>query len=100
MIKDRKPLSMIEATEYLKGKGSNIEIASFVKKFSKLNLKEAKELRKKLEGLNLMKMNEEYTSKVIDTLPESLEDINKVFVGLSLDEEETKKVLDVVKEFK
>ncbi len=100
MIKDRKPLSMIEATEYLKGKGSTIEIASFVKKFSKLNLKEAKELRKKIESLNLMKMNEEYISKIIDTLPENLEDLNKVFVGLSLDDEEAKKTLEVVKEFK
>ena len=32
--------------------------------------------------------------------PEDKEDLNKIFVGISLDEDETKKILDTVKTFK
>jgi DNA-directed RNA polymerase subunit F len=100
MIKDATPLSMAESTEYFKGKDGGTEISGFVKKFSKLNVKEAKELRKRLKGLDLMKIDEKHTSKIIDVLPENNEELAKVFVGISLDEEESKKVLDLIKEFK
>jgi len=37
--------------------------------------------------------------KIIDLLPENQEDLNKI-VDISLDENETKKILETVKEFK
>ncbi len=101
MIKNNKPLSMAETTEYLKRmKDEGKEMKGFIKKFVKLKAKDAKEMRKKLEALDLVKLNEEYTSKIIDILPENDEELNKIFVGGGLDEEETKKILDIVKEFK
>ena len=33
-------------------------------------------------------------------MPEDKEDLNKIFIGMGLDEDETKKILNVVKEFK
>ena len=99
MIKDAKSLSMVEALEYV-GKDSKADIHGFVKKFSKLTPKDTKELKKKLIELNLMKMDGKHISKIIDFLPENNEELNKIFVGISLDEEECQKILPIVKEFK
>lgn len=96
MIKNNKPLSMAESTEYIE-KESNAMI--FIKKFNVISIKDAKELRKKLEDLNLIKMNDFHISKIIDLVPEKAEEINKIFIDVGLDENETKKILDVVKEF-
>jgi DNA-directed RNA polymerase subunit F len=96
MIKSNKPLSMAESTEYLE-KESNAMI--FIKKFSTLSAKDAKEMRKKLEDLKLIKMNDSNISKIIDLVPERAEEVNKIFIDVGLDENETKKILDVVKEF-
>jgi len=92
MIKNTTPLSMAESMEYIE--------KEFIKKFVKITPKEAKELRKKLEALNIIKLNDTNISKIIDILPEKAEEINKIFVDISLDENETKRILDTVKEFK
>lgn len=92
---------MAESKEYIKDDSENEEVMnSFIKKFIKLKPAEAKELRQKLEALDLMKMREEYVAKIIDLLPDNQEDLNKIFNDTGLDEDETKKILDTVKEFK
>lgn len=98
MIIDNQTLSMAEVLEYAKDKESNI--VQFIKKFTKFTPKEAKEIRGKLEGLELMKIKPEHISKIIDLVPENQEDLNKIFAGVSLDEDESKKILDTIKEFK
>ncbi|MBU0958887.1 MAG: hypothetical protein KKB31_02970 [Nanoarchaeota archaeon] len=100
MIKNETPLSLAEATEYSQGKESKINLKAFSKKFTKLSAKDGKELRAKLEGLDLMKLDEKSIGKIIDILPENQEDLGKIFIGIGLDDEETKKVLDLVKEYK
>jgi DNA-directed RNA polymerase subunit F len=101
MIKNSTPLSMAESVEYLSSdKDTEKNTKEFIKKFVKINPKEAKELRKKLSELNLVKMNEINICKLIDFLPERAEEVNKIFVDASLDENETKKILDTIKEFK
>ncbi len=101
MIKNTEVLSMPEATEYVsKDKESNSEITGFIKKFSKLKLKEAKELKEKIRKLDLMKINEKHISKIIDILPENAEELNKIFTDVGLNEDETNKILETVKEFK
>ena len=100
MIKNNEPLSMAEAKEYVdKAEESNAEIKAFIKKFTKLKPKEAKELRKKLKDLDLMKLRTEQIVKITDLLPENQEDLNKI-VDISLDEDETKKILETIKEYK
>lgn len=100
MINSNVPLSMSESLEYL---SKDIELEKnakeFIKRFVKLNPKEAKELRKKLVELNLVKMKNEDICKLIDILPERPEEVNKIFVDVSLDEDEIKKILDTIKEF-
>ena len=101
MIKNSIPLSMAESIEYIeKEKKSENPARDFIKKFVKISPKEAKELRKKLEELKIMKINEINISKLIDILPEKAEEVNKIFTDVGLDEDETKKILDTIKEFK
>ena len=97
MIKNSEPLSTAEILEYVE---KNSEESKFVKNFTKLTFKEAKELKRKLENLGLMKIKSPEIVKVIDLMPEDKEDLNKIFVGTSLNEDETKKILDALKEFK
>ena len=90
---------MIEVAEYIKDDENAVELLKFIKKFEKIDFKKAKELEKKIEELNFMKIKQEQLSKIIDVMPETAEDLNKIFVDISLDENETQKILDTVKEF-
>jgi len=101
MIKNNSPVSMSEALEYMKeDKSSDTDGVGFIKKFVILKAKDAKELRKKIQELDFMKIREEHISKIIDLLPESVEELNKIFIDVGLDEDESKKILEIVKEFK
>ncbi len=101
MIKNSEPLSMAEVLEYIKkGEETETDVIGFIKKFNKLKAKEAKELRQEIEFLNILKIKPEYSVKIADLLPESSEELNKIFVDVSLDEDETKKILDTIKKFK
>lgn len=97
MIKNTTPLSMAESSEYLE-KGDDTLV--FIKKFTSLKSEKAKELRKKLQDLGNIKINEMHISKVIDVLPEKAEEVNKIFTDVGLDEDETKKILEIVKEYR
>ena len=97
MILERKPMSMSEANEFV---DKDSETKGFIKKFVTLKLEDAKKLREKLVGLDLLKIKEEHIAKLIDFLPDNSEDINKIFSDVSLDEDEAKKILDTIKEFK
>jgi DNA-directed RNA polymerase subunit F len=101
MIRNNEPLSMAEISEYVKKNEENgTEIMTFIKKFSKLKPKEAEELRKEIENLNIIKIKPENIVKIIDILPETPEELNKIFTDVSLDEDETTKILETIKKFK
>mgnify|MGYP001586352267 CR=1 FL=1 len=97
MIIKSNPLSASESKEYLGKEQENLKI--FISKFTRLNAKQAKDFRGKLETLNLMKMNPRHISKIIDIMPVNLGEINKIFTDVSLDENEANKILNVVKQF-
>lgn len=101
MIKKTEILSLPEVTEYLmEDKEKNSELIAFIKKFNELKPKEAKELRKKLNELGIIKIREEQASKIIDVFPDSAEDLGKIFMDMGLNEDEKKRVLDTIKEYK
>jgi len=101
MILHREPLSMVEIGKYLnKDEETSQEVSGFVKKFVSLDAKDAKELKQKLKRLNLMKIKPEHIVKILDLMPETAENLNKIFNDVGLDEDETKKILETVKEFK
>jgi len=87
---------MAESFEYVK----DAEVKSFIKKFTKLNEKKAKELKEKLIQLDFMKLNEKNISKLIDLLPEKKDEILKILPDSNLDENETNTILSKIKEYK
>ena len=101
MIINRKPLSMIEALKYIKKEESEeTDVIGFIKKFSKMKKEKAEALQKNLTGLELLKVRDEHITKIIDLMPESAEELNKIFVDVNLDDEEAKKILNTIKETK
>jgi len=100
MIKNNQPLSMAEVIGYVKKDGSETDLVGFIKKFNELKVKEAKELKEEIEKLMEIKIKPEDITKLIDLLPETPEELNKIFVDVSLDDDETKKILETIKKFK
>ena len=101
MILNNEPLSMAESLEYVKDKeAGDTELVGFVKKFVKLKPAEGKEMRKKINELNNLKIKPYHVSKIIDILPENKEDLNNIFIDIGLDEDESNKILDVVKKYR
>ncbi|HEB46856.1 hypothetical protein LCGC14_2162820 [marine sediment metagenome] len=101
MIISRKHLSMTESLEYVGDKkDSEVEVRKFIKKFVKMKPEKVREIRKKLEELDLIKMKSEYIVKIIDLMPENSESLNKIFTDISLNEDETKKILETIEEFR
>lgn len=101
MIISRKHLSMTESLEYVGDKkDSEVEVRKFIKKFVKMKPEKAGEIREKLKELDLIKMKSEYVVKIIDLMPENSESLNKIFTDVSLNEDETKKILETIEEFR
>ena len=78
----------------------NFRIQRENKKFIKLKPKEAKELRKEIEGLDNHKIKQEHIVKIVDFLPEDASDLNKIFTDISLDDNEIKQVTEIVAKYK
>lgn len=98
MITERKPISMAEAEQYLKEDES--DLIGFIRKFTTISSKDSEEMRKEIEALDNMKLKPEHIVKIIDTLPENSEDLNKIFSDLSLDENEANQIFEIVKKYK
>jgi DNA-directed RNA polymerase subunit F len=98
MIKEIEPLSMIEAIKIAGDMGRAEELGKFVKKFSKKGM-DFKALKSDLEALKILKLNSEHISKIIDILPDTAIDLNKIVVDVGLDEKEINGVLETVKKY-
>lgn len=103
MIKERKPLNMYEVKEIiedLKETDKSAEIKAFIKKFSKTTPEKAKKLKEDLDALGLIKLKESDIVNIVDILPENAVELNKIFTEISLDADETNKILDTIKKNK
>ncbi len=103
MIRERESKSLIEVKEILAGmeKSEKVkELEVFIKKFIKMDKKSGEEIKKELEGLGLLKLKREHIVKIMDLLPEDAEDLNKIFTDISLDTNETQKILETIKKYK
>ena len=80
-------------------KTDNKELEGFIKKFVGKNVKDIEKLKSELRGLGSIKIKEEHIIKVVDFLPEDSADLNKIFIDVSLDEDEKNKILGIVKQY-
>ncbi|MEM4271464.1 MAG: hypothetical protein QXO70_05235 [Candidatus Pacearchaeota archaeon] len=99
MIKELTPLSFAEVQEYLKNSESNKEFLSHLKKFSKINVEDAKKLKEELTNLNIVKLNKEHLVKIIDFLPEDKDAVISIVSDAGLDDNEINLILDIVKKY-
>lgn len=100
MIKEKQALNIQEANDVLGGLKETDKIKdtkAFIKKFSKINSTKAKKLKEEIEKLNLLKLKQKDIAKIIDILPEDATELNKIFTEVTLDADETSKILDTVK---
>ena len=75
------------------------KMKKFIKQFVKMDVKKAVEMKTELKGLDLIKLKDEHIVKIVDFMPDSAADLNKVMVDVSLDQEEVNKILDVVRKY-
>ncbi len=100
MILDRQALNLAEVEEILKDiedSPKKEEMQVYLKKFLKLKPEKAKKMKEELESLGIIKIKNEHLVKIINLVPEDASDLNKIFVDLSLTEDETNKILEVIK---
>lgn len=95
-----KPLTLVETKKLIEDNQGKEEVAEYLKKFIKLKSKDVEEMRKELESLDNHKVRPEYIVKVIDFLPQTSSEVNKIFTDISLDENEIKQIIDIVKKYK
>lgn len=99
VIKEEKPLTLSEVYDLVGDNERAEEIKKFLKNFVKIDSAKAKEMKEDLGKLDLIKLKETHLIKIIDFMPENSSELNKVLTDVSLDEDETSKVLDVVKKY-
>ena len=100
MILERIPLNMNEVEEINKDlveSDKKQEIELYLKKFLKTKSDKAGKIKGGLEKLDLLKMKREHIVKIVDLLPEDVSDLNKIFTDVSLNEDETKKIFEIIK---
>lgn len=88
---------MGEVFEQVKDEEGKEILVKYLKKFNKASKEEAKKIREGMVELNNPKVKEYHIAKVIDFLPDTSEEINKIFIDSNLNEEETNKIIEIVK---
>ncbi len=99
MIKEQIPLTYSEVVTLIGDGEKATKIKEFVKEFYDLKPEKAKALKEELIGLKLIKLRDENIVNIVNFLPSDASDLMKVLPGVSLDQEETSKILDVVKKY-
>lgn len=103
MILDRTPLNMNEVEEIIKeiaDSEKKQEMELFLKKFLKAKSGRGKKIKEELEKLDSIKIKRDHIVKIVDLLPEDVSDLNKIFIDVSLNEDENNKILEIVKNSK
>jgi len=99
MIIKQKPLTLAEVGEIIGKDEEKKQMLSYLKKFSKLSKDKADSMAKDLRCLDNLKVKEEHIAKIVDLLPKDAEDLNKIFTDVSLSEEESNAILEIVKKY-
>ena len=97
MINKMKPLCLAEVKNLIGDMDDRKELNDYIKKFGNLSKEDSLKLGDEIRGLDNMKIKEENIVKIVDFVPKTAEELNKIFTDVSLDEEECNKILEIVK---
>ncbi len=98
MILNRQPLSLAEVKYYIKDSEEK-KIVDYLKKFSNLDSKKASKIVEEIKALVNLKIKDEHIVKIIDFLPQDVEDVNRIFFDVRLTEEEINAILNITKNY-
>lgn len=108
-ITSENPVSMAALREKLKAvkkrdKELNFranKVDEYLDMFVKLKEKDAEDMCKKLEALNVPRLKPEHIVKIVDLMPETVEDLKVILQGytLTVNKENMAKIVEVVKGF-
>ena len=99
MIKNLIPLTLAEVSNLIGKDEKSEKLKDFIKQFNKMPVKKAVEMKEVLKKLGLIKLKGENIVKIVDFMPEDAEDLSKILQGVSLNQDETNKILEVVKKY-
>ena len=97
MIKQKQALTLVDVADLAGDSENAVKIKAFVKKFKGVDLAKAKKLKESLIDLDLVKLKEEDIVSIINFMPQDAEDLNKVLAEVSLNAEETERVLNAIR---
>lgn len=99
MILEQKPLNLADVKKLAGNLEEKKQVADYLKKFGKLDKKKADELSEEIRKLENIKIREEDIVKIADFRPDDIEELNKLFSEVSLTEEESNAILEIVKKY-
>jgi DNA-directed RNA polymerase subunit F len=99
MIKTQKALTMAEVVSLAGDSEKEKNLKQFVKKFVSIDEETAKKMKQELMDLNLIKLKEENTVKIVDFMPQDASELTKVLPGIPLNQDEITQILDIVKKY-
>ena len=73
----------------------------YLNQFVKLSMKEAEEFKKKLDGIKITRLKEEYTVKIIDTMPLTVDELKTLLQGnvVTINKDDMTKIVEFVISF-
>ena len=98
-IKEEIPITMAEVASLVDDSEKGKSIKRFIRSFNKMPVEKAKEMEGELKALDLIKLKDAHIVKIVDFMPSSASELNKIVVDVSLSQEEIANILDVVKKY-
>ncbi|OIO81543.1 hypothetical protein AUJ84_00750 [Candidatus Pacearchaeota archaeon CG1_02_32_132] len=98
-VLEMNPLGLAQVKELVGDLEEKKNLETYLKKFCKIKKEKAEALMEELNALDNAKIKEEFVVKIIDFLPKDLEELNKIFKEVSLDEKEANDILEIIKKY-
>jgi len=96
VIREERPITMAEVVS-MAGEGEKSEkIKQFIRSFPVVDVKKALAIKEALANLEILKLKERHLVKIVDFLPSTAAELNKILSDVSLDQEEVEKILGAV----
>lgn len=109
IVVEEKPMSMAEVKEFLEEKKKEKKELNFrenkslvyINSFIKAKSKEAENIKKDLEKLEITRLKDKHIIKIIDMVPKSVDELKVILSGeeLTLKSEDLNKIIEVINKY-
>ncbi|MFW6026226.1 MAG: hypothetical protein ACOCRX_07775 [Candidatus Woesearchaeota archaeon] len=108
-IKSKEPKTLSEVKKILNEVEEERELnfrssktMDYVNRFVNLSLDEVNKLKEEIKGLEILRLKDEHIAKIIDFMPESVDEFKLIFQGsyVTFSEDDIESIVKVIDEFK